>query len=66
MVLQLLIQVTHTFLRMQLLVVIQLFTQERVIEGNTVIGSDCEIGPHTVIRDSEIGDRTVIRQSSCT
>ncbi|MGG8394498.1 DapH/DapD/GlmU-related protein [Bacillus cereus] len=35
-----------------------------IIEGNTVIGSDCEIGPHTVIRDSEIGDRTTIRQST--
>ncbi|CAM4375221.1 glucosamine-1-phosphate N-acetyltransferase [Bacillus manliponensis] len=35
-----------------------------VIEGNTVIGSDCEIGPHTVVRDSEIGDNTTIRQST--
>lgn len=35
-----------------------------VIEGNTIIGSDCEIGPHTVIRDSEIGDNTTIRQST--
>ncbi|MCM3738178.1 bifunctional UDP-N-acetylglucosamine diphosphorylase/glucosamine-1-phosphate N-acetyltransferase GlmU [Bacillus cytotoxicus] len=34
------------------------------IEGYTVIGSNCEVGPHTVIRDSEVGDNTTIRQST--
>ncbi|MEI4804311.1 bifunctional UDP-N-acetylglucosamine diphosphorylase/glucosamine-1-phosphate N-acetyltransferase GlmU [Bacillus sp. NPDC077411] len=35
-----------------------------IIEGYTVIGSNCEVGPHTVIRDSEVGDNTTIRQST--
>ncbi|ENQ3080780.1 bifunctional UDP-N-acetylglucosamine diphosphorylase/glucosamine-1-phosphate N-acetyltransferase GlmU [Bacillus multifaciens] len=35
-----------------------------MIEGYTVIGSNCEVGPHTVIRDSEVGDNTTIRQST--
>ena len=34
-----------------------------VIEGRTVIGEDCLIGPGSQIRDSVIGDRTAIRQS---
>ncbi|MGG2094248.1 bifunctional UDP-N-acetylglucosamine diphosphorylase/glucosamine-1-phosphate N-acetyltransferase GlmU [Bacillus sp. S13(2024)] len=35
-----------------------------IIEGYTIIGSNCEVGPHTVIRDSEVGDNTTIRQST--
>ncbi len=35
-----------------------------VINGNTVIGEDCEIGPNTEITDCAIGDETVIRQSA--
>lgn len=31
-----------------------------VIEGETTIGSGCEIGPHTQIRDATIGDGAVI------
>jgi bifunctional UDP-N-acetylglucosamine pyrophosphorylase / glucosamine-1-phosphate N-acetyltransferase len=34
-----------------------------VITGQTEIGNDCKIGPHTEIHDCEINDRTVIRQS---
>ncbi|UOY91418.1 bifunctional UDP-N-acetylglucosamine diphosphorylase/glucosamine-1-phosphate N-acetyltransferase GlmU [Ectobacillus sp. JY-23] len=34
-----------------------------VIEGKTMIASDCQIGPHTTIKDSQIGMRTEIRQS---
>ncbi|MCP8971182.1 bifunctional UDP-N-acetylglucosamine diphosphorylase/glucosamine-1-phosphate N-acetyltransferase GlmU [Ectobacillus ponti] len=35
-----------------------------MLEGAVTIGSDCVIGPHTVIKDSEIGSKTVIRQST--
>lgn len=34
-----------------------------VLTGNTVIGSDCEIGPGSEIKDCQIGDETTIRQS---
>jgi len=34
-----------------------------VIEGRTVIGENCEIGPNTRIRDSHIGDRTKVEYS---
>lgn len=35
-----------------------------IIEGKTIIGSDCNIGPQTSIKDSMVGDRTLIRQST--
>ena len=40
-----------------------------MLVGRTTVGSDCEIGPNSVIRDSEIGDRchvmsSVIEESS--
>ena len=34
-----------------------------MIIGKTVIGSDCQIGPNSEIKDCQIGDETVIRQS---
>ncbi len=34
-----------------------------VIEGNTIIGEDCIIGPNTQITDSRIGDRTTVTNS---
>ncbi|CAM5212484.1 Bifunctional protein GlmU OS=Ureibacillus acetophenoni OX=614649 GN=glmU PE=3 SV=1 [Ureibacillus acetophenoni] len=34
-----------------------------VIEGNTVIGEDCVIGPNSQIVDSQIGDRTTVFNS---
>ncbi len=34
------------------------------ISGRTVIGEDCEIGPHATVRDCEIGDRVVIRHGT--
>lgn len=34
-----------------------------MITGNTTIGSDCRIGPGSVIEDSRIGERCVIRNS---
>ena len=34
-----------------------------VIEGRTVIGENCEIGPNARIRDSHIGDRTKVEYS---
>ncbi|MBU8908428.1 bifunctional UDP-N-acetylglucosamine diphosphorylase/glucosamine-1-phosphate N-acetyltransferase GlmU [Desertibacillus haloalkaliphilus] len=34
-----------------------------VIQGETVIGDDCTIGPHTEIIDSTVGDRTKLKQS---
>ena len=34
------------------------------IEGKTIIGDNCLIGPGTFIADSEIGKGCVIRQSS--
>jgi bifunctional UDP-N-acetylglucosamine pyrophosphorylase / glucosamine-1-phosphate N-acetyltransferase len=34
-----------------------------IITGKTVIGSDCEIGPSSEIKDCQIGNETVIRQS---
>ncbi len=34
------------------------------LKGRTVIGSDCQIGPHTEISNCEIGNQTVIRQSA--
>ena len=34
-----------------------------MIEGNTVIGEDCTIGPNSQIVDSVIGDRTTIHSS---
>jgi bifunctional UDP-N-acetylglucosamine pyrophosphorylase / glucosamine-1-phosphate N-acetyltransferase len=34
-----------------------------MIKGKTKIGSDCQIGPNSELKDCEIGDETVIRQS---
>ena len=34
-----------------------------MIAGQTVIGEDCLIGPHSEIKDCEVGNRTEIRQS---
>lgn len=34
-----------------------------VLIGEVEIGSDCEIGPHTEIKNCKIGERTVIRHS---
>lgn len=34
------------------------------ISGQTVIGSECQIGPNSEISDCEIGNNTVIRQSA--
>lgn len=34
------------------------------LSGSTVIGSECQIGPNTEIRNCEIGNNTVIRQSA--
>src|SRR5690606_32484846 len=34
-----------------------------VIEGNTVIGEDCIIGPNSHIVESQIGDRTTVTNS---
>ena len=34
-----------------------------MILGKTVIGSDCQIGPNSEIKDCQIGNATVIRQS---
>lgn len=36
-----------------------------VLRGNTVIGSDCEIGPHTMITSCTVGDGTTINASQC-
>lgn len=33
------------------------------LKGSTVIGMECQIGPHSEISDCEIGDGSVIRQS---
>jgi bifunctional UDP-N-acetylglucosamine pyrophosphorylase / glucosamine-1-phosphate N-acetyltransferase len=33
------------------------------LRGSTVIGDECEIGPHSVIRDSAIGDRCTVLAS---
>ncbi len=33
------------------------------LQGKTKIGTDCRLGPNTIIRDSTIGDRCVIRAS---
>lgn len=34
-----------------------------ILTGNTVIGSDCKLGPNSEIKDCTIGNETVIRQS---
>lgn len=34
-----------------------------ILRGRTVIGTGCEIGPHTMIRDCVIGDRVVVNAS---
>lgn len=34
-----------------------------ILRGETQIGRDCEIGPHSMIRDCVIGDRVVVNQS---
>ena len=34
------------------------------ISGRTVIGEDCEIGPHATVRDCQMGDRVVIRHGT--
>ncbi len=33
------------------------------LQGSTIIGAECEIGPNSVIVDTVIGDRCVVRQS---
>ncbi|MBC7251402.1 MAG: bifunctional UDP-N-acetylglucosamine diphosphorylase/glucosamine-1-phosphate N-acetyltransferase GlmU [Anaerolineae bacterium] len=33
------------------------------LQGATIVGSGCEIGPNTLVRDSQIGERCVIRAS---
>lgn len=33
------------------------------LQGSTIIGAECEIGPNSVIVDTTIGDRCVVRQS---
>ncbi|MDQ6595387.1 bifunctional UDP-N-acetylglucosamine diphosphorylase/glucosamine-1-phosphate N-acetyltransferase GlmU [Bacillus salipaludis] len=35
-----------------------------ILKGRTIIGSDCQIGPHSEIDTCEIGNGTVIRQST--
>ncbi|MGG3560801.1 bifunctional UDP-N-acetylglucosamine diphosphorylase/glucosamine-1-phosphate N-acetyltransferase GlmU [Neobacillus rhizosphaerae] len=35
-----------------------------IIKGNTIIGSECQIGPNSEIDSCEIGNETVIRQSA--
>lgn len=35
-----------------------------MIKGTTVIGTECQIGPHSEIDSCSVGDETVIRQSS--
>jgi bifunctional UDP-N-acetylglucosamine pyrophosphorylase / glucosamine-1-phosphate N-acetyltransferase len=34
-----------------------------ILKGKTIIGSDCQIGPNSEVKDCEVGDGTVIRQS---
>ncbi|MDX8367626.1 bifunctional UDP-N-acetylglucosamine diphosphorylase/glucosamine-1-phosphate N-acetyltransferase GlmU [Cytobacillus sp. IB215665] len=34
-----------------------------IIEGETVIGTDCTVGPHTELKNCQIGNRSVIRHS---
>jgi bifunctional UDP-N-acetylglucosamine pyrophosphorylase/glucosamine-1-phosphate N-acetyltransferase len=34
------------------------------IHGRTVIGEDCEIGPHATLRDCTVGDRVTIRHGT--
>jgi len=34
------------------------------IQGRTLIGEDCEIGPHANLRDCEIGDRVIVRHGT--
>ena len=34
-----------------------------IIQGNTVIGEDCEIGPYTLLSDCTVGDRSTINAS---
>lgn len=36
------------------------------ISGNTVVGSECQLGPNSEISDCEIGNNTVIRQSAAS
>ena len=48
---------------MQLLVVIRLLLPGVIIEGKTVIGEDCKIGPNSHIVDSTIGHATTIHSS---
>ncbi|WP_026574034.1 bifunctional UDP-N-acetylglucosamine diphosphorylase/glucosamine-1-phosphate N-acetyltransferase GlmU [Bacillus sp. UNC438CL73TsuS30] len=35
-----------------------------ILKGRTIIGSDCQIGPHSEIDTCEVGNGTVIRQSA--
>ncbi|AZU59853.1 bifunctional UDP-N-acetylglucosamine diphosphorylase/glucosamine-1-phosphate N-acetyltransferase GlmU [Neobacillus mesonae] len=35
-----------------------------ILKGNTTIGADCQIGPHSEIDSCKVGDGTVIRQSA--
>jgi bifunctional UDP-N-acetylglucosamine pyrophosphorylase/glucosamine-1-phosphate N-acetyltransferase len=34
-----------------------------ILKGKTVIGSECQIGPNSEIKDCQVGDASVIRQS---
>lgn len=36
-----------------------------ILRGNTVIGSDCEIGPNTMITNCSVGDGTSVNASQC-
>ncbi|MCB9434759.1 MAG: hypothetical protein H6668_22580 [Ardenticatenaceae bacterium] len=33
------------------------------MQGQTIIGADCVIGPNTIVRDARIGDGCVIEQA---
>lgn len=36
-----------------------------ILRGRTVIGKNCEIGPHCMVRDCAVGDGAVINASQC-
>lgn len=36
-----------------------------ILRGKTVIGKDCEIGPHCMVRDCAVGDGAVVNASQC-
>jgi bifunctional UDP-N-acetylglucosamine pyrophosphorylase/glucosamine-1-phosphate N-acetyltransferase len=37
--------------------------QNTILQGGTVVGDDCEIGPNTIVRNTRIGDRCVVLAS---